>query len=416
MLNTALQLGIKLVISSISIDLIVVKNNSFAEEAKMKIHRYCQAAFGGILIALFCLSSGFASETRVASMGNTGLFIHDNSNVVLFPGSLYLYGNEVITEFRFKGDPNTFTAAVHLPFGDQAFGGIRLNRNLTFPVPTGITQNINLDSANDLVLGLKAGENNFGLRGSFTFKDSKTPGDTTLPGTDESIQYYEGAAGVSGRYYDFGIYFNLPTIKSTVGALETKWDGFGFGGSGRYYLGLEDGIMYVPAFIVNSLSADLNDPSGVTKTDFFELRFALGFHYQVNKTNLIVLGIEPFGYAENKNDGPGGIEKTRTTNLPAFYLGGETHAKNWLILRLGATYQTQEVKVTMEPVSGVNTESSIRDSQFNLAVGVGFRIGKFLADFDINDNFLFEGPDFISGHGSGQSEDLFNRLSITYNF
>lgn len=382
----------------------------------MKFHRYCRETFWGILIALFCLSSGFASETRVASMGSTGLFIHDNSNVVLFPGSLYLYGNEVITEFRFKGDPNTFTAAVHLPFGDRAFGGIRLNRNLMLPVPAGVAQNLNLDRASDFVFGLKAGENNFGLRASFAFQNNKTPGDTTLPNIDESSQYYEVAAGLSGTFYDFGIYFNLPTIKSTVGAIETKWEGTGFGASGRYYLGPPDGIMYVPAFIVNSLSADLNNQSGATKNNFLEVRFALGFHYQINKTNLIVLGVEPFGFTESKNDGPQGIEKIRTTNLPAFYLGGETHAKSWLILRLGAIHRTQEYKVTMEPLNGVTTESSMRDSQFNLSVGVGFRIGKFLADFDINDDFLFEGPDFISGHGSGQGEDLFNRLSITYNF
>lgn len=382
----------------------------------MKAHRYWLAVLWVSISFLIGLNSGFATETRVASMGNSGLFIHDNSNVIPFPGSLYLYGNQIVTEYRTKGDANTFTAAVHFPFGDRAFGGVRLNRTIFLPVPQNFTTSLELNRVNDLVLGFKAGENNLGIRASFALQDNNAPVDTVIQAVDEKAQYFELAAGLSGTFYDIGAYFDLPKMESTYGAINQKWDGFGYGFSARYFLGQPDAIMYVPVGIWNALSADLTESAGTSKTNYLEVRFGLGVHYQVNKANLVILGIEPYGFVENKFETSAAIEKQRITNFPAFYLGGETHAKNWLILRVGATHRTQENKVTSEPKNGTKTEVSTRDSQFILSVGTGFQIGKFLLDLDINNDFLFEGPDFISGHGAGQLEDFFNRISITYTF
>ena len=382
----------------------------------MKYYRYGLISLWASVCFLVCLNTAFASETRVASMGNTGLFIHDNSNVVPFPGSIYLYGNQIIAEYRTKGDPNTFTAAVHFPFGDGAFGGVRLNRNIFLPVPQNFTTSLSLDQVNDFVMGLKVGESSLGIRASFAFKNNTAPVDTVLQTVDENASYYELAAGLSGAIYDIGAYFNLPKMESTYGAINQKWDGFGYGISARYFLGQPDAIMYVPVGIWNALSADLTESTGTSKTKYLEARFGVGIHYQVNKTNLVILGIEPFGLVENKFETSLGTEKQRITNFPAFYLGGETHAKNWLILRVGATHRTQENEVTSEPNNGTKTTVSTRDSQFILSVGAGFQIGKFLLDLDINNNFLFEGPEFISGHGAGQLEDFFNRISVTYTF
>jgi hypothetical protein len=392
-----------------------------AEEVRMKRDRYSLIIFWSIFGIIFFLRNvSFASETRVASMGSTGVFIHDNSNVVPFPGSLFMYGNQIITEFRVKGDPNTFTGAVHFPFGDRAVGGVRLNRVLHIPVPRDLSTNLKLDRTSDVVFGYNTGTTNLGIRLSYTQKSTNVPPDTIPQILDESARYFEVAAGASGAYYDFGIFFNLPTVESKLGGIERKWEGTGYGIAGRYFLGPEKGIMYVPTVIFNSISADLNDKSstaGVTKNTSLEFRVGLGFHYRLNKSNLVVLGVEVFGYEENKSDVPNsGVEKVKITNLPAFYLGGETYAKNWLVLRLGAIHRLQERKTTLEPINGQKTEVSSRDSSFDLTVGVGFQIGKFLMDLDINDDFLFEGPDFISGHGAGSAEDIFNRLSITYTF
>jgi hypothetical protein len=180
------------------------------EEVRMKRHRYSLVGYWSIFaIILFYLNSSFASETRVASLGNTGIFIHDNSNVVPFPGSLFMYGNQIITEFRVKGESNTFTGAVHFPFGDRAVGGVRLNRVMNFPFPEDLSTTLKLDRTNDLVFGYNTGMSNLGIRLSYTQKDSNVPLDTIPQRVDESARYFEVAAGVSGKYYDFGVFFNL---------------------------------------------------------------------------------------------------------------------------------------------------------------------------------------------------------------
>lgn len=373
-----------------------------------------------ILMAMFSTGRLEATETRATSMGNTGLFFHDNSNVFIFPGSLFLYGNQIIGEFRVKGDRRTFSGGVHFPFGDYAVGGLWLNRNLNLPVPQGLLTGITLNETNDFVMGFRMGQNDLGFRVSANAKSNKgTVGDTLVQTVDESARYFEFAAGISSRFYDFGGYISLPRVESKQTQLlgDRKWEGTGFGASGRFFFGPEDGIMYVPAAVVNYLSADLTQGQQKVETDYLQVHLGMGVHYQINKTNLVVLGIELYGVEESKEKVASlGQLTERVTNLPGFYLGGETHAKEWLILRMGATHLWQEQKSIFKPTTGAESETSSRDSQFNLYLGTGFKIGRILIDLDFNTDFFFEGPDFISGHNAGQLNDFINRLSVTYSF
>ncbi|MCB0316114.1 MAG: hypothetical protein KDH84_23155, partial [Calditrichaeota bacterium] len=63
-----------------------------------KYLRYTMVVLAGLL--LLWDGSAMASETRIFSMGKTGRFTYDNSNLQLFPGSLYRYNNLIITEMR----------------------------------------------------------------------------------------------------------------------------------------------------------------------------------------------------------------------------------------------------------------------------------------------------------------------------
>lgn len=372
-----------------------------------------------LMAVFFSLGRLAATETRATSMGNTGLFFHDNSNIFIFPGSLLLYGNQIIGEFRVKGDSSTFSGGVHFPFGDYAVGGLWLNRNLNLPVPQGLLTGIALNETNDFVLGFKTGQYDLGFRISANAKSNKgTIGDTLVQSVDESARYFEFAAGISSRFHDFGGYVSLPKVESkqTLSG-DRKWEGAGFGLSGRFFFGPEDGIMYVPAGLVDYLAADLTQGQQKVETDYLRVRLGMGVHYQINKTNLVVLGIEAYGLEESKEKVANLGEQTeRVTNLPGFYLGGETHAKEWLILRVGATHLWREQKSIFKPTTGTETETSSRDSQFNLYLGTGFKIGRFLIDLDFNTDFFFEGPDFVSGHNAGQLDDFINRLSVTYGF
>ncbi len=371
-----------------------------------------------LFLSIALVSDLEASETRLASMGKTGRFTYDNANLRLFPGGLYRYQNLLITEMRVKNDENSFSAGIHLPLGTRALGGLYLNRNLNLPVPASLGSTVRLNSATDFLLALKVGENNLGLRLTTAVESNDVVTDSSLTGTTEEATYFEFAGGVSSERYDFGAYFGIPNIESSFGDVVQNWKGLGFGVSGRFFLGAENSPMqYVPVVIINQFTADLEQGTTDATTDFLEFRMAVGVHYNLDDNNLVVLGVEMFGIRRNKIDTPNVGQRTESvTHLPAFYVGGETQAKRWLTLRLGASQELTETETSFLDANGDKVENARRDSNFNVSFGVGIAAGRFLLDFDINDNFLFEGPDFISGQGSDSVSDFVNRLSISYHF
>ncbi len=381
----------------------------------MKTHYL--ATLTGLCLLLWS-GAAMASETRVTSMGGTGLFTYDNSNLRLFPGSLYRYPDLILTELRFKNQENSFLAGVHLPLGDRGMAALYLNRDFNLPVPPQISTTLGALRGADFTFGTQFGENALGIRVAVAAEDrERTTVDTLVAALDESARYFELAGGVSSELYDFGAYFGLPEVRSSVGGTEQKWTGTGFGVSGRFFLGPADGIQYVPAVVLNQFSADLETEDQSIDTEFLEFRMNFGFRYPVNPQNLVILGVELFGIRQNESDTPGvGKTTQKIINRPAFYLGGETQAKKWLFLRLGAIQAFQEIQTTFRPVGQPKREDTLQDSQFNVFVGLGVQLGRFLLDLDINDNFLFEGPDFISGQGANAVDDFVHRVSITYTF
>lgn len=368
-----------------------------------------------LLLLLWIAGPLIASETRTTSMGRIGLFTKDNSNISLFPGSLTRYGNQIISELRVKNDISTFSAGVHLPLGDNGIGAVYLNRPVSLPVPAGLLRSVDMDGVNDLIIGSRFGENSLGIRATFGYNKSTV--DTSAQKLEETAQFFEFAGGVSSETYDFGAFFNLPRVENKFPGANGKWSGTGFGVSGRFFLGPEETIQYVPAVVISQLSADLETDSIDVSTDFLSFRMALGARYQVDPRNLVVVAVEFFGFEQNKTDTPGsGKETVKTSNLPAFYLGGETQPLKWLIIRLGATHANREVKRTFRPAGGRRQETKVRDSKFDVFFGAGLQVGRFLLDMDINRDFLFEGPDFLSGQGIRTARDLFNKVSLTYQF
>ncbi len=378
----------------------------------MTILCLCLMMTGGIL-------NLSASESRVASMGGVGLFTLDNSNVAPFPATIMFFDRQILAELRAKNSESTFSGSIHLPMGESATGGIYLNRNLNLPVPSGIVAStINLTHANDFMMGFRIGENNLGLRFTLGFDaNERDPVDTLAQPLDESARFIEFAAGLSGNTYDVGAFVNLPTVESKIGRIKNEWNGVGFGGNGRAFVGPETGIQYVPIVAGNYLSSTLELDTVDTDMSFLQAGIGFGLHYQVDDDNLVVVGIEAVSIQESRLKLADGEERiTRILTAPGVFLGGETHPTDWLIVRLGAAHVSQQRTSAVEPPDQPKFETISRHSQFNVSAGMGIRLGRFLLDLDINEHFLFEGPDFISGQGGNQTGDFVNRVSMTYNF
>jgi len=407
----------------------------------MRIFRNSFTVVALVLSLIFLFQTDtMATETRVGSMGGVGFYMRDNSNIFVFPGTFYSYGDQVIGEMRVKGNHSLYTIGAHLPVSNTAQFGIYLNNPITFDIPSyseflppglEFIEEVELNHTTDLFYGTELDNFDLGIALRFAMDSYEEDNFSGLPENDhtQSATYFELGAGISNESMDLGLIFALPSASRDQGTVDGtdkySWGGFGVGFSGRFWLKQKDLIFqFVPLIVANyaSLSGELDpagdDQGGEISHSYLNLAGGLGLNYQINEDNLIVVGLEAIGYSSESystksgdQDGPEG--STTTMILPGIYMGVESQISSWLFGRLGAaqTYTKTTEKEKLDPDAD-ETESVSFEKEFKMTFGIGIMLGSFLLDARINDNLLFEGPNFISG----TTQDLAYMLSITYNF
>lgn len=358
-----------------------------------------------------------ATETRVFSMGQTGLFMYDNSNVVFFPGAVMRYGNQIVTELRLKDSESTFSAEVRLPMNSYMLG-LNFNRPINVLNP-GVGQNISLTNTSDLYFGTKLGGNDLGIRVSMG-RDGFSQDSTGFnPKLEESARFVEIAGGYSTDTYDASISFAMPSIESELSGLKDEYSATLIDILGRYFYQYDSKMQLVPVvrigFGSGSQKTEVGGGAPRDETDYslLNLNLGLGLNYQISENSLLIVAIDPYDYAKVSAKVKEGTETTiTTTTFPRLYLGAETSIRNWLIARIGANRGYQKVTTKTKPSGQNETEISFQTSPYNVSFGLGLKFGRFLIDLDINDGVLFEGPNFLSG----TFRDFSNRVSVTYNF
>jgi hypothetical protein len=371
------------------------------------------------------VSNSAASETRVISMGQSGLFMHDNSNIRAFPGIIMQFNSEVLTELRFKDNEAVYSAELRLPFNDYVFG-VNFNRPLGYvypgepsPILPSIGQNVVLNSTTDLYFGMPLGGNNLGIRLSFGADGyTEDPGDPQLK-LEESTRYLELAGGYTTDMWDASLSIELPSASSEQGGLKEEASGTLFNLKGRYFYDYTSKMKFVPVaqfgFGSGSEKEDQGGGQPQLETDLSLMYFNLGIgvNYEIDENSIIIVAIDPYGYSKYTQDLSGFGEATMsTTSFPRLYLGGETSIRPWITARLGASRAYQKMTEEIKPEGGTTQETSTYASPYNVSFGLGLNFANFIIDLDINDGILFEGPNFISG----TFRDFSNRVSVTYVF
>ncbi len=382
-----------------------------------------KSLFITVLLAMLALiiitSVGFATETRLLSMGGIP-YIRDNSNVFYFPATINQYPNQAIAELRLKDGGSDNSIGIHLPVMSESVLGVYLNQPFSVPLDmvSQITSNIVLKNAIAVIYGKKMSNFDVGLL--LTLVSDSWENSTTKPKIEESARVMNIGAGISSPTYDLGVLLNLPSISRKADPAEEKYSGLGVDIHGRYFMKKTETLELIPLARLGFGSASYADDSGIEGTPKGEvdlssmnLELGVGMSYQVNETNLAVLGLELFGMAKNSSEVKDSYKNTTTTRtLPALYVGVESNLKPWLIGRLGASQAYYKTTSKYEPKQGENAESSSNDSSFNLSFGFGIKVAGFLLDAHFNENLFFDGPNFISG----QRNSIANRISVTYNF
>lgn len=375
-----------------------------------------------LTILFFCIVKfSSASETRALSMGGTEYYTYDNTNIFIFPGSIFTYRDQVIAELRAEKDNRLYSIGINLPAGANGTVGIYLNRPLFISVPPGgegLADNVSLDHSTSIFYGSRMTNADFGVGLTFGLDSySHEEGSNKL---NESAYYLGFSGGVSSDNYDVGIVLSRPAYNWEYENQKYSYSGLGFNLNGRYFTNKKGKLQFVPLGVFNYLSMTEEFDSGVSgvpkaSTDYGVAQFAfgIGVNYQINPKNLFVMGVEGFGFTGAKVAETNGDENSITIlTIPGVYVGVESNITSWLLGRFGGAYVSQKFTNTYKTKDGSETSESTYASQFKMTFGLGLKLGSFLLDASLNEGLLFEGPNVISG----SNQTLSNRLSVTYQF
>ncbi|MBN1825352.1 MAG: hypothetical protein JW958_03730 [Candidatus Eisenbacteria bacterium] len=388
----------------------------------------------GVLFLAFLLaalaSTAFATESRVAALGGRGIWLRDDSNVSYFPGTIVRYNERAISELRFKdATEDSYTIGVHFPVQETNVFGVYLNSPIDLPVfpddeergnmfaqvsPTDLLNNASYEQTLTFYYGMPMSSFDFAVGltvGLDSYKND--PGSNDV---EESTRYIAVSAGLSNEKMDLGLQIDLPGQKWESGDNEQTWGGVGLGVAGRFFLGEEGETRIVPVcgFGYSPTTYEVKSGGNSMETDLSEMDLLLGVavNKPINEKNLIILGLELFGYHTAKmEDSDPDLSATRTVmTLPGFYVGFESQIQKWLTGRIGAVERFQSTKYLWEGDGVDDYEITMRDSDLDITFGLSMEFKRFVLDAVINEDLLFDGPNFVSG----TTEVMANRLSVSY--
>lgn len=413
------------------------------------------------ILTLFALSA-WATETRVATMGNSGLYLKDDVNMFTYPGTMTMYKKLILAE-HYTNDASTFhnqftysdfrRVGIVMPawhsgvlaiFAGQAQEHFAANAN-----PSGSYSPFGFEEPTTRFLvgyGMNSGNASLGFQVDFSgVRDENNP---TVPQT--------GAVSIfTAHTWGFGIGLSTPMgdlnnldfgFRLRIGSFKSKQDSTGDvlvnksnGNTAlsfhvRDYYALNDYVNLVPVGALG-IASEKNQKFTAPATDSNTYKFnttsiegGLGLETKPTEGSEIIGGV---GYRYSKlrqqrfadASGADSLELDNsfsTTALPFAFLGFEAGVKSWMHFRLGVEKEILTSKnKTTKPLAAATAfngrnEWKVTNSPLTYAVGVGIKAGPVTMDAQVDNSFFNMGPNFLSGNTL--DADMFPRVSFTYNF
>jgi len=317
---------------------------------------------GGVVIAALAwfffgggCSEAEANESRVAAMGGDArLFLDDNTTMYTFPG--------LISQFPHVNVEDGGSATVLHGWGEGTVAGI------------------SMDSGNTNWIQTMYGTADYGVM---------LGTDLTSDGLDDgtSSSAFDVRYGRTFAGGDFGVGFNWGS--TTVDTLETSAWGLDVDYRGQ------DGSLGM--FNISPLLG-LSLVTGENDSQTWAVDAGFGLNDTFAEGGRVVAGV--FGSFVRATETVLEEDVSVTSYvIPRVTLGAEYDLFSWMTLRAGANRET-------------SFNDGAIDHNFVQSYGVGFRHGALALDGVLSDGVLQSGPYMISG----DSNDLFTQMSLTYNF
>jgi hypothetical protein len=406
------------------------------------------------ILTLFALSA-FATETRVATMGNSGRYLKDDAGIFFYPGTMSQYQKLIIAEHNGNED---WVNRTPFAYNDEKRVGIILpawgtgtlaifagegteNFNVAGPFNIGFTAPTTRFL---LGYGMNTGNSSLGFQVDFSGVRNENGGSPVQGGATPDV--------FTASTWGFGFGLSTPMgdlnnldfgFRIRIGSYEDKRDSSGeminnksdgnmaLSFTVRDYYALNDYMNLVPVGAVGIASEKTQEFAGADSLlwKFNTTNLEAGLALQTKPTeNSEIIGGAGYRFSKLRTqsfDDPSGGDtlltefSTSTTAMPFAFLGFETQVKSWMHFRLGVEKEISTFKQKSEkPVAAASADEERNElkttsSPLNYAVGVAFHAGPVTMDAMVQDWFFNNGPYFLSGDDTG---DMFPRVSFTYNF
>ena len=359
---------------------------------------------------------GFATETRVKTMGDVNHIVKDDANVTMFPQTLHYYGDQMIVGVNEDGELSNFGAAYKI--GPGTLGLYFYADDLENEYLPGISRwdDTTASSLNHKLTALWAQEMGDILLGfGLTIYGNSHTVDST---DDKSVQKGMGLGIQAGATImdnlEAGFEFRTTsfTHEGADGKTITEPDGNTLISLGaRYWIEQSDIYTMVPYFHFEMEGIGRSTDEGKSGNTDKTTVIALGLGNNINASDNVMVvsdfGIMLISGALEETDDGTSVETTfKMREVPYFRVGLEAEVFSWMDLRLGAqrtwnSFSYEDPDKNSESWGGADTD---------LYLGAGFHWGNMDIDAWIDPGFVTRGPYLVSG----ESGNLAMQASVKY--
>lgn len=391
-----------------------------------------------VVVMVALAGSLYATESRIAAMGESNRFFRDNIEVYGNPAFLYSYTNFVFGEFGTFAERRGW-AGINLklvPNLNVAMAAQRIEGRIH-----GISEVAGDDISSfkpinglDLLGNFKAGNLSLGLglymSGNKDYSKVVRPNGTVYSENDKSTGVFGLKLGgvleqskntiLSGNLgIEFNSYKNKETTNDTTKTTELT-GGTDINVGLKAFLPLSN-VTIVPVVEFSTFSYKQKYTNDKVSSANFELgsisemnlAVGVGMNYKTNDA-LVVAGLS-FEYNKVTDESDSTVKVSESSmHLPLVNLGIEKELSSHFTGRFGVRKGFGYHSGKSEPTRGGSTEVSFRggDNPTLITTGLTAKFGSFMLESALSTDALFNGSWFLSG----RQANLNTKLSICYSF
>jgi hypothetical protein len=358
-----------------------------------------------------------ATDTRVETLGASGSFLEDQSNIWLHPSALLRYPNQLVLSRG--GQTSILTPTTEL----RTLGTFALPGGTVLGIAFGATENdvtfAPLKAAEQVHLfwAFSKGKRRYGLHLSRFGAMRDAP-----PQFERSVGVTRLDAGLesgldSNRRIEITVLAEDTRFSETRnGEARSKSTGYWrLGVNSRLLMKLTESVRLIPLMAVTAghRGAHIYSEGEVTETTeeaYYNAEAGVGLEITTSNETLVIMHASTYvDYLEEKTSVSSDKSGLTVWDVALVGMGIEKWIFPWLALRAGAG-----MRLRLEDSKEAGASHSLREMDTITAqtLGLAMRYDSFQADFAIEPLFLKRGPHFISG----TSFPLSSKATLSYEF